>query len=263
MEKSFKIAQQKLLNMNAVEEKAKILQELGRSFQDIHLWITYGLDKPEMAMLSRERCSFGIQELKKGIYWINIPTFRPSKDQIKSLNQMIESLAEFRKQTIILDLRGNGGGNSCWGEELLKALFREEYANHQLAKFNQNIYSEWRISRGNLDHIKELIPMMQEQFGENYLKLQLFKNDCKEMEDAFLRGENYYSDSPDVDQAALSSNVASSFSGRIIAIIDKNCASSSLIFIDFLKAMNTDVVLIGEQTGIDTAYTEFKASYFT
>ncbi|MGL4539818.1 MAG: S41 family peptidase [Candidatus Rhabdochlamydia sp.] len=256
MEKSFKIAKQKLFDTNTIEEKAKILREVGRGFCDAHLWICYNLNKPERPIASRERRPFSIQELKKGTYWINIPTFRPSKDQIKSLNQIIESLAEFRKQTVIFDLRGNGGGNSCWGEELLKALFGEEYTNQQLAKFNQNVYSEWRISQGNLDHIQELIPIVKKQFGENHLAVQLIKNTYKGMQDAFLRGENYYSELSDLD--ALSSNAVSSFSGRIVAIIDKSCASSCLSFIDGLKAMNADIIFIGESTGMDTVYTELR-----
>lgn len=256
-EKNFKIAQQKLFGVNTVEEKAKILQEFGQSFRDVHLWIHYDLSKPERP-ISRERRPFSIQELKKGTCWINIPTFNPSRAQIKKLKHIIESLVEFRKQTVIFDLRGNGGGNSSWGEELLKALFGKEYANQQLAKSSQNVYSDWRVSRGNLDHIKELILIVKEQFGENYHAVQSLKNTCKGMEDAFLRDENYYLEPPDLDQAALSSNAISSFSGRIVAIIDKDCGSSCFNFIDGLKAMNADAVFVGEPTGMHSVYTELR-----
>jgi len=54
-------------------------------------------------------------------------------------------------------LRGNGRGNSSWGVEPLKTLFGEEYVNQQLAESKHNVYTEWRISQGNLDHVKALI----------------------------------------------------------------------------------------------------------
>ena len=211
-----------------------------------------------MPIASHETRLFGVQKLKEGTYWINIPTFHPSKDQVKEFKKIIELLPEFRKETVIFDLRGNGGGNSSWGEELLKALFGEQYVNQQLAKSSQNVYAEWRVSQGNLDHVKELIPVVKEQFGDNHPAMQWVENTFKGMENAFLRGENYYSEPPNLDQAALSSNAVNSFSGRIIAIVDKGCGSACLDFIDGLKAMNTDIVFIGEPTGVDSVYMELR-----
>jgi|GEM_PF-963744 len=258
MEKNFKIAEQKLLTTDVIEEKAKILQELGRSFHDAHLWIRYDLSKTAISSTPREIRPFGIQEVKQGVFWVNIPTFHPSTDETKNLNEIIKSLAGFREQTIIFDLRGNGGGNSSWGVELLNALFGEEYVNQQLAESNRNVYIEWRISQGNLDHVKALIPILQDQFGENHPTTQQLKINYKEMEDAFLHGENYYSESQGIDQPTQSSNAINSFSGHIIAIIDKSCGSACLDFIDDLKAMNANITFVGETTGADSVYMELR-----
>jgi hypothetical protein len=156
----------------------------------------------------------------------------------------------------VFDLRGNGGGNSSWGEELLKALFGEEYVNQQLSESRRNVYAEWRISEGNLEHVKGLISIVKEQFGENHPAIQWVENTYKGMQNAFSRGENYYSEPPDVDRFVVSSNAASSFSGHVVAIIDKGCGSACLDFIDGLKAMNIDVTFIGETTGADSVYIE-------
>lgn len=85
MEKSFRVAQQKLFGAKEIEEKTKIMRELGRSFRDAHLWIRYDLNKSEMPIASHETRPFGVQKLKEGTNWINIPTFHPSKDQMKEL----------------------------------------------------------------------------------------------------------------------------------------------------------------------------------
>lgn len=258
MEKNLKVAQQKLFGTKEVKEKTKIMRELGQSFHDAHLWIRYDLNKSETPIASNETRRLGVQKLKEGTICINIPTFHPSKDQMNELKQIIELLPEFRKQTVIFDLRGNSGGNSSWGEELLKALFGEQYVNQQLAKSSQNVYAEWRVSRGNLDHVKELIRVVKEQFGDNHPAMHSIKNIFQGMEIAFLLGENYYSEPPNQDQAASSSNAVNFFSGRMIAIIDKGCGSACLDFIDGLKAMNTPIVFIGEPTGVDSVYMELR-----
>jgi len=258
MEKNFKIAEQKLLATDLIEEKVRILQELGRSFHDTHLWIGYDLSKTEMPETSHEVNPFSLQEVKEDVYWVNIPTFHPSKDQIKNLNEIITSLPQLRTQTVVFDLRGNGGGNSSWGEELLKALFGEDYVKQQLAESQRNVYTEWQISKGNLDHVKELISIVKDQFGENHPASEWVKSTYRGMEDAFLRGENYYSEPPESGQFARSYNTVSSFSGHIIAIIDKRCGSACLDFIDGLKAMNADITFIGEPTGADSVYMELR-----
>lgn len=258
MEKNFKIAEQNLLATDVTVEKVEILQELGRSFHDAHLWVHYDLSETKISTTSREVRPFSIQKVKEDVYWVNIPTFHPPKDEVKNLNEIIESLPQFRDQIIIFDLRGNGGGNSFWGVDLLKALFGGEYVNQQLAKSKRNVYTEWRISQGNLNHVKALIPIIQDQFGENHPTTQWVKRTYKGMENASLRGENYYSESSDIDQPIESSNAINSFRGHIIAIIDKGCGSACLDFIDDLKSMNADITFIGETTGADSVYMELR-----
>lgn len=256
LENNFKTAGQKLLCAYSDEEKATILQELGRSFHDAHLWIHY--EKTEASLAKNKVRSFSTKELKKGTCWITIPTFHPLKDQIKDLVQIIELLPQLRKQTIVFDLRKNGGGNSFWGEELLKALFGNDYVNQQLSESRRNVYAEWRISEGNLEHVKGLISIMNEQFEENHPAIQWVKNTYEGMQNAFSHGENYYAAPPNVDPFVISSNIASSFSGHVVAIIDKGCGSACLDFIDSLKAMHVDVTFIGETTGVDSVYMELR-----
>lgn len=68
LESNFKTAEQKLFYTVSDEEKAKILQELGRSFYDAHLWIRYDFNKIEVPLATDEVRSFSVQELKEGTY---------------------------------------------------------------------------------------------------------------------------------------------------------------------------------------------------
>lgn len=260
MEKNFKIASEKLFTTDLAEQKAKVIEEFGHSFHDAHLWIRYDLSKTTISSIPHQIGPFRIQKVTTGVLWINVPTFQPSKSEIKNLNQVIKSLPLLREQTIIFDLRDNGGGNSYWGEEILKALFGKEYVNQQLAKSRRNLYTEWRVSEGNLAHIKGLISIIKEQFGENHPANQWIKCIYKGMQTAFLKNKNYYSELPDSNQLPQDSRVINSFNGHIIAVINKNCGSACLDFLDALKAMNASITFVGEPTGTDSVYMELRTS---
>lgn len=256
MQKIFKNTQ-KLFSHASDEEKIKILQEMGDHFHDSHLWILYDRTQEKLPIKTLEVRTFSLLELKKGTYWIDIPNFHPSKDQIHNLKIIIESLPHLRNHTIVFDLRGNSGGNSSWGEELLNALFGEEYVNQQLTKSRYNVYADWRISQGNLEHVKGLIAIVQKQFWENHPSVQTIKDIEGGMKIAYSRGEKYYSELPNIDQGA-SLNAVNSFNGQIIAVIDKKCGSSCLDFLDHLKAMKANVIFVGETTSADSVYMELR-----
>lgn len=251
MEENFKIAKQKLLTTQIAEEKGKILEEFGRSFDDAHLWIQYNFKNAKITGPLNKKRPFSIEQIKEGICWIDIPTFHLSKEQVKDLRAIINSLPEARNQTVIFDLRGNGGGNSFWGNEILKALFGQEYTNQQLALYKQHVYVEWRISQGNLDHIKNLIAI----FEKDDPSIGWLKKIYKGMLEASLRGDNYYSE---IYSPPPSSTATTLFTGKVMAIIDRGCGSACLNFLDGLKAMNSDVTFIGEPTGADSVYMELR-----
>lgn len=259
-EENFNIAKQELRQATSDQEKARVLQEFGRKFHDAHLWIQYDQKRVEASTTSpmRETRAFGIQELKKGIHWVDIPTFCPRKDQITILNSIIHKLARLREQTVVFDLRGNGGGSSSWGEELLKALFSKEYVEQRLAEWNRDVFIEWRVSPGNLEHVKTVISMMKNEFEGKHPALQLAEKIVAGMEAALSRGEPSYFESKAKTDLSPFSNTQNPFKGKVFAIIDGGCGSACLDFIDGLKAMKVNLVLVGKTTGKDSSYMELR-----
>ena len=53
---------------------------------------------------------------------MRISNFCPNDSDKARLESLIAQLTEHRCKTIIFDLRGNGGGNSFFGNKLLQAL---------------------------------------------------------------------------------------------------------------------------------------------
>lgn len=256
LENNVQKAEQELFQADSDEEKAKILEEFGDRFEDAHLWVYYPAETKNGVTVPQQPKLFQLQELVQGTYWVRIPTFRPSGKQIHDLNDIIERLPQFREQNVVFDLRGNGGGNSFWGQELLRALFGAEYADQQMIKSQLHVYADWRASKGNIDYVESLISLIQEQFGENHSAIQWIEKVYAGIKQAYASEETYYSDPM---EAVLPIEPAQNlFCGRAFAIIDRDCGSACLSFIDGLKAMHANVVFIGETTGADTLYMELR-----
>ena len=246
LEENFHIAEQKL---KVEEDKQKVLKEFGRSFQDSHLRIWY-----ESAASPQVEAVFDIQKLN-GCYWISIPTFYPSEEQKKALYKIIQLLPELREQTVIFDLRGNRGGSFFWGRELIKALFGKEYTQQRLSKLYHQTFNHWRLSPGNLEHVKVMISALKSQHGETHSSIQWSENLYQELEKALNHGDAFYVEA--FNKKTFSSIATNPVKGKIIAIIDRNCYSATLMFIDELKAMQ-DIILLGETTGADSMYMELR-----
>lgn len=258
--KSYKIAKEQLNRVNSTEDKILVLKDFGKSFLDAHLWVQYDAPKPQ-AVSKPDNPSqvFSLQKLKNGLTWINIPTFAPSKDQLPTLHKITQRLPELRKETLVFDLRGNGGGNSALGTDLLNSLFGADYAKYCSEMMSRNTYVEWRASPGNLEHVENMIiPMVKKQFESGHPAIQWAENTCIGMKKAIAQGSHYYSESKEMSEPLPKEGPTSLFEGKIIAIVDRRCGSACLNFIDGLKAMQPNITLVGEETGADSNYMELR-----
>jgi hypothetical protein len=259
MNTNFELAKQKLLQVTTDEEKMEIIQEFGKSFNDAHLGIYYNYKKKEIK-------PFSIQDLTEKICWIEIPTFQPPlQDQVIALNQIIESLKlpSRKEQTIVFDLRGNSGGNSAWGIDILKALFGKDYVLHHLIELYHNTYVKYLASQGNLEYLKDYLCRFKNEFKENHpCLLELTKN-IEKIKKAIESKEKYTEQIPYFNPTSFSDslNKETSFNGRIIAIIDCSNISACLIFLEELKSMTDNVTFIGKTTAADTMYSEIRRIY--
>ena len=257
LEKNFLEAKARLLRAHKEEEKVKICEDFGKSFDDGHLWVYYDKIKRDSAKNLQKKGSFTFEEISKGIYWLTIPTFQPKGDEIETLKTIIEDLNRVSDQTIIFDLRGNGGGNSAWGDDILISLFGKDYVQEKLSKTQRNVSVEWRISQENVAYIKRLYDSAIKEFGENHPSTDWIKTTADGMSEALKENKDFYLERFDYQPCKTANE--SPPKGKYIAIIDHSCASATLDFLDGLKAMEIDLTLIGKPTGKDTLYMEVRS----
>lgn len=111
---------------------------------------------------------FGVTTPTEGVTWIGVPTFgNDAGELLRALVTEVTANAEAIRngRAVIIDVRGNGGGNSEWGVELTRALWGAEV----LAAIPDDTpggATDWRVSQRNLDYINGFAPQLTEQFGE-------------------------------------------------------------------------------------------------
>lgn len=258
LNKSCRISEQQLKQVRSEEEKMGVLKNFGKSFKDAHLWVQYDSTQGSQVTNEKKPRIFGVQTLNKDVNWIAIPTFAPSKNQLDSLQEIIRVLPQLRQGVVIFDLRGNGGGDSSWGSEILKALFGAEYSNHCLVQKDRDVYVEWRASPGNLKHVERFVPMFREQFQEGHPAIEWAETTYQGMKKAVACGDPYYSEPKTPRNTSSSVGTGNLFKGKVMAIVDRGCGSACLDFLDGLKAVQPNVILIGEPTGADSVYMELR-----
>lgn len=112
---------------------------------------------------------FGVTNPAEGVTWIGVPTFaNESGEQLRALVTEVASNAEAIRagRAVVIDVRGNGGGNSEWGAELARAVWGEEIVR-AVPEANPGGATDWRASQRNREYIESFAPQLLAQFGED------------------------------------------------------------------------------------------------
>lgn len=205
---------------------------------------------------------FYVTEFNYKKWWVRIPSFDFVESSSSKLSILIDELkrkALDDDNTVVFDVRGNGGGYSGHGIEILQAIYGKE----NFATFIRQAYSDkqnpaiWRASEGNIAAAKDRLAKVRDENTsiKDYYELMIEK-----MELAHRNGENY---------ALQPTNdiVASSIEREldleeiikrapiILVLTDYFCASACLDFVALVKSMPNSRH-IGLTTSADTKYNE-------
>lgn len=232
------------------------------------LWKKISLEKASKLILKakqRPSFEFGIRDFmgKKGA-WISLPTFSPKNDQdIEKLHQIIEATKNLRdRKIVVIDVRGNGGGSSIWGSNLIKALYGKDFAGQITDKIYKKEFSEYRVSEGNLRYFKNtLLPVVSKSDtkGDIYKEVSAL---IKRMEKALKQGSPTLvrMDNPmkNQEKKKKSSSQKPPFQGTVVFITDWTCSSACLTFATELLLM-PNVLHVGKPTHGNSYYLEARA----
>lgn len=257
-DQAYQIAEQAFKNLSSDDLKnfdrgAEIIEQFVASFKDVHVAIGWYHKLRDQQSTKRpvEKILLNLHQPK--IAWINLPTFVLNKDQEKDLQAIFDQESAIKsRQVIVIDVRRNSGGNSAYGRQLIYMLFGRDYVNQKLAVYYQPLFVDWRASLGNFNHMKDTL--MKNYTPQNRASIDAFLASFQQVLD---RGEPYFRQkepATNVPPVTLPSPVLP----PIVVIIDQSNISSTLIFIDELKAITDKVILVGRESGADTVYGEIR-----
>ncbi len=91
------------------------------------------IDQKALSTPAQETSTIGLREFGARRFWLQVPTFLPAGKDLEAMQALIKTLEERRAELqqagiLVIDVRGNDGGNSIWGNRIIEALWGEAYA---------------------------------------------------------------------------------------------------------------------------------------
>jgi hypothetical protein len=205
--------------------------------------------------------AFGVSAPTPGVTWIGVPTFgNQAAEQLEALVAEIDANAEAMRngRAIVIDVRGNGGGNSAWGERVARAVFGDAVIE-ALPQPDAATATDWRASPANRDYIASFAPQLLEQFGADSEIGQWVVRIRDELGAAVERGEPMWRQREDGETGPIPAGGGltqhrpqgpSPIPARVYVLSNGTCASACLDFSDIVLQI-PGVLLIGADTAAD------------
>lgn len=219
------------------------------------------LDDKDARALARPRAPRqGIKEVRPGVQWVQASNFMPSSEKaMAAFEKMLEGIRQAGDaQAVVLDVRGNGGGNSLLGYRILMALLTDAITAGATQHSQARAY--WRVSAMALEAFEERRTQLLRTEGAGSLVYQFTQQMASLMGDAASRGEDFV-EQPQVDethkelQQDTAAARANPFKGKLVLVTDAQCQSACLDFVSAALQI-PGIVHVGSMTGTDTQYTD-------
>jgi hypothetical protein len=204
--------------------------------------------------ISRPRAGMGVEPFAGG-YWIALQTLDPSAEQVVDEVRALE--AELRAAPmVVLDLRGNGGGNSDYASSIAAVLAGSEAMRAIGSVESDCAGAFWRSSSGNASAIRAQAEAAE---GERREWLGAI---ATELEQAVAAGQEFSPPLPACARAAADAAQPAAappplaMRGRLVLLTDRACFSSCLITADVWRRLGA--IHVGEATDRSTRYMEVR-----
>ena len=193
------------------------------------------------------------------VWLVSLPSFTWSGPDAPRMRAMVAAVRAHAAELhaarhVVIDLRGNGGGNSQWGDDVAAALWGQGPVDAAEAGFDGTV--DWRVSPRNRDTIRGEVADMRAaghaDEAADWDRLVHRMDQALDARQALLR-----MDSP--PSAGTAPVGPSPFAHPVPVLTDPHCASACLDFVDLLDRL-PGTERIGLETGADTDYLDLAAA---
>jgi len=196
--------------------------------------------------------------LQDGVLWLRAGNFQPDREAAQQIEKMLEELPRLEGvRTIVFDSRGNGGGNSEFGERFFNAATGGLAMDAADESAVPHSFAQWRVSDAaiaGMDFRLERIGAAQGKDSQDYkwvaeLRERILKAKADGLPWAEQAGDPRLSRA---DIAARHGRLRR-FSGKVVLVTDEHCASACLDFADLVRSV-PGAIHMGQATSADTLY---------
>ncbi|BEV16565.1 peptidase [Herbaspirillum sp. DW155] len=196
-------------------------------------------------VFARARHPLGLHDMGDGTYWVNVSDFQLDQAGLGQLEQLLAQLRKLDKaKMVILDTRGNQGGNSAFGDRILQALLKQA-----MPPGPEHASAWWRVSQIAIDTLQSHVDRYRLLEGASGPEVQWLTRILDKMRAAQASGAKWV-DNGDVPELA---ETGLPFQGRLGLVTDAYCASACLDFADAVLSI-PGALHVGEPTSADTNY---------
>lgn len=219
----------------------------GQSFSQTLTWKSVAENYLEKTFQNEPSKIYGIEKTPYG-HWVTLKTFAGYSEEVnKQLKQFVEDAKTLRKdKVIVVDVRGNGGGNSSWGS----AWIDEVFGYHKEPPIKSFFVL---ASPGNKAHFEGLYSHLKKTDGltseEAAVFWQKILNTVKVPTGKLVE----FHETPSKSKTPTKTN----FKGSLFVLTDAGVFSSGETFVEQLKLMPR-VKQVGIATNASTYYSDIR-----
>jgi hypothetical protein len=227
----------------------------GETFSAALKWKSISREKMETIrkqLTGLNRPDYAVTEFGENAYWITLPSFQTSKENTTKLKGLIKTIGAKagplqNADTIVFDMRGNTGGNSSWGNQILKALWGSDIFNHAGRGWS---FIDWRVSEDNIAANNYFADLYLGVDGEEGGRVKYFRGITAALQKEKDAGNTFYritNTAPTKDQKPEPPK------SRIFLLTNYTCFSACLDFADIVRSI-PGATHIGSPTRADAIY---------
>lgn len=182
-------------------------------------------------------------------WWIGIPSFG-NGDWTSFFAKVDKAMPELRKASaIVIDMRGNGGGNSAYASRLATRLYGLDLVRAEAPVLGPVTY---RASAANRQTYANYLEFQRKDGGDQET-IAYLESVVSRFDKALAAGDGKFEVADDVSDATRPTPPSNPVAGKIILLTDGHCNSACLDAMDLFTAL-PGTIHAGTMTAADTIF---------